>query len=36
MAELDLLSTKPWGLKAGYIYGDEYERTVIRIKGRKN
>jgi len=36
MAELDLLSTNLWGLKAGYIYGDEYERTVIRIKGRKN
>lgn len=32
MAELDLLSTDLWGLKAGYIYGDEYERSVIRIK----
>lgn len=36
MAELDLLSTDLWGLKAGYIYGDEYERSVIRIKGNKN
>ncbi|MEI8200080.1 MAG: nucleotidyltransferase family protein [Eubacteriales bacterium] len=34
MAELDLLSTDLWGLKAGYIYGDEYERSVIRIKGK--
>ena len=35
MAELDLLSTDVWGLKAGYIYGDEYERSVIRIKGKR-
>lgn len=33
MAELDLISTDLWGLKAGYIYGYEYERTVIRMKG---
>jgi len=35
MAELDLISAEIWGQKAGYIYGDEYERTVIRIKGKK-
>jgi len=32
MAELDLLSADLWGLKAGYAYGDEYERAVLRIK----
>jgi hypothetical protein len=35
MAELDLLSADIWGLKAGYIYGDEYGRSVIRIKGKR-
>lgn len=34
MAELDLISSDIWGLKAGYIYGEEYERSVIRIKGK--
>jgi predicted nucleotidyltransferase len=29
MAELDLLSTNMWNLKAGYAYGAEYERSVI-------
>jgi len=32
MAGLDLLSCDLWGLKAGYKYGDEYERAVIRVK----
>ena len=32
MAELDLLSTDLWNLKAGYSYGEEYDRAVIRIK----
>lgn len=36
MAELDLISAELWGLKAGYIYGAEYEHTVIRTKGKKN
>jgi len=36
MAELDLLSTDIWCLKAGYSYGDEYERPVIRIKAKKS
>lgn len=35
MAELDLISADIWGLKAGYTYGDEYERSVIRIKGKR-
>lgn len=29
MSELDLLSSDLWGLKAGYSFGDEYERSVI-------
>ena len=36
MAELDLLCTDIWGQKAGCIYGDEYERSVIHRKARKN
>lgn len=35
MAELDIISSDIWNLKAGYAYGDEYERSVIRTKGRK-
>jgi len=36
MAELDLLSTDIWCLKAGYSYGDEYGRTVIHMKAKKS
>lgn len=36
MAELDLLSADIWGLKAGLIYGSEFERSVIHAKARKN
>jgi predicted nucleotidyltransferase len=35
MSELDIISSDIWSLKAGYAYGDEYERSVIRSKGRK-
>lgn len=35
MAELDLLSCDLWGLKAGYAYGDEFERSVIQIKEKQ-
>ena len=31
MAELDLISADLWGLKAGLRYGDEFERTVVRL-----
>lgn len=35
MAELDLITSDLRGMKAGYTYGHEFERTVIRIKGPK-
>ncbi len=31
MAELDLIGADLWGLKAGLRYGDEFERTVVRL-----
>ncbi len=31
MAELDLISAEIWGLAAGFRYGDEFERRVIRL-----
>ncbi len=31
MAELDLISAELWGMKAGLRYGDEFERTVVRL-----
>lgn len=31
MAELDLISADLWALKAGLRYGDEFERTVVRL-----
>ena len=35
MAELDLISSDLRGMKAGYPYGHEFDRTVIRMKGHK-
>lgn len=31
MAELDLISAEIWGLAAGFRYGDEFERSVVRL-----
>lgn len=31
MSELDLISADLWGLRAGLRYGDEFERTVVRL-----
>ena len=35
MAELDLLSQEMWNQAAGYPFGEEFQRQVIREKGKK-